>query len=139
MPKVKVNGAPLTSGQERLLYLRKWLRHGRQIASVMPSSRALARATCGRIDPVRVQTIVELGAGTGAVTRAAAGQMHPDSRLIAIERDPDFAKALASAVPAAEVVLDDACNLAGILRDRGVHRVDVVLNVLPIPSPTEEQ
>lgn len=139
MLRVKVNGTPLSPGQERLLYLRKWLRHGRQIASVAPSSRALAEATCGRILPDRPQTIVELGAGTGAVTRVAAAKMHPDSRVIAIERDPDFAHALAHSVPGIEVVTADACRLAAILRERGITRIDVVLNGLPTPSLTEAQ
>lgn len=135
----KVNGSALSPRQERLLYLGKWLRHGRQIASVAPSSRALAAATCGRIDGRAPQTIVELGAGTGAVTRVAARVMHPGSRLIAIERDPDFARALAHAVPAAEVVEADACRLGEILRERGVSKVDVVLNGLPTPSLTPDQ
>ncbi|MBA1147568.1 NAD-binding protein [Ectothiorhodospiraceae bacterium WFHF3C12] len=139
MPNAKVNAKPLTRRQERLLYLRKWLRHGRRIASVAPSSRALSEATCGRIDARTPQTILELGAGTGAVTRVAAAAMHPDSRLVAIERDPDFARALDNAVPRAEVVVGDACDLAAILQARGIDHVDVVLNGLPTPSLTVEQ
>lgn len=134
MPEVNANGTPLSPRQERTLYFRKWLRHGRQVASVAPSSRSLAVATCGRIVSARPQTIVELGAGTGAVTRVAASIMHPESRLVAVERDPDFARALAHAVPEAEVVADDACALDDLLGRMGITRVDVVLNGLPTPS-----
>lgn len=119
---------------EGWLHFRKWLRHGRSVAALTPSGRALAVASCGRIDRERPQVIVELGAGTGAVTRAAATRMHPDSRLIAIEQDPDFARMLDASVPAAEVVCGAAEDFAAILDARGVTAVDVVLNGLPTPS-----
>ncbi|MFP4049099.1 MAG: rRNA adenine N-6-methyltransferase family protein [Desulfovermiculus sp.] len=72
------------------LYFKKFVKHGRRIASFVPSSRFLAQAMCAHINPQKPQTIVELGAGTGAVTKTAAELMHPDSRLLAIESDPDF-------------------------------------------------
>lgn len=135
----QINGTPLSRRMERALYFRKWLRHGRQVASVMPSSRFLAASTCNRIDSTRPQTILELGAGTGAVTRIAAARMHPRSRLVAVECDPDFARALTHAAPRAEVVQADACELADVLARLGIEHVDVVLNGLPMPSLSKVQ
>lgn len=117
-----------------LLFLRKFLREGTRVASVAPSSRSLGRAMSSQIDPHRPQTIVELGAGSGAVTRIAAGQMHPQSRLIAVEVDPEFHRVLAADVPAAEAVLADVRELPAQLAARGVQQVDLVLDCLPTPS-----
>jgi len=119
---------------EGLLHFRKWLRHGRSVAALTPSGKALAAASSGRVCADRPQVVVELGAGTGAVTRAAAARMHPDSRLIAIECDPDFAGMLAQTVPRAEAVCASAVTLPQILEERGISHVDVVLNGLPTPS-----
>lgn len=77
-----------------LLFLRKFLRHGTRVASFAPSSRFLARAMCRHVSRDMPQTIVELGAGTGAVTKVAAEMMHAESRLIAVELDADFAAIL---------------------------------------------
>lgn len=119
---------------EAALHFRKLLRQGRAVAALTPSGDALARACCRYIDPLRPQTILELGAGTGAVTRRAAASMHPDSRLIAIERDPDFVAMLQASVPRADAVQGEAEAMSALLADRGLARVDVVLNGLPMPS-----
>lgn len=129
--------AEIARNGEAALHFRKLLRHGRSVAALTPSGRALARACCRYIDPKRPQTIVELGAGTGAVTRRAAARMHPDSRLIAIERDADFVAMLRASVPRAEALQGDAEAMSALLAERGVARVDVVLNGLPMPSLPE--
>ena len=128
------NPPPFAPRGEALLQFRKWLRHGRSVAALTPSGQALSAASVSRVTSEHPQTIVELGAGTGAVTRAAAARMHPDSRLIAIECDPDFARMLEQTVPRAEAVCASAMSLQAILAARGVTQVDVVLNGLPTPS-----
>jgi phospholipid N-methyltransferase len=116
------------------LFFRKFLRHGTRVASVAPSSRSLARAMCAHVDADRPQTILELGAGTGPVTEEVARQMHPDSRLLAVEIDRDFADMLQRRCPRAEVICCDARDLADELAARDVDTIDLVLSGLPTPS-----
>lgn len=119
------------------LHFKKFLQQGRGIASLAPSSRKLAIAACRGILPHQPQTIVELGAGLGPITAHAAQRMHPDSRLIAIERDPDFAAYTRRMVPRAEVIVGDAGDIAILLAERQVTQVDLVINGLPTPSLPE--
>lgn len=124
------------------LFLRKFVRHGVQVASVAPSSRQLAEALCQHIDPNQPQLILELGAGTGAVTAVALTRMHPASRLLAVERDADFAQILRHNYPRAEVIEADAVQTRERLAAMGVQQVDVVISGLPVPSlprPVNEQ
>lgn len=123
-----------TPKPDKLLFLRKFIKHGKRVASFAPSSRALARAMCVRVDPQQPQVIVELGAGTGAVTREVARRMHPESRLIAIEIDATFARHLRHAVPQAEVIVADVKDLSDVLATANVSRFDLLLNGLPTPS-----
>lgn len=119
---------------EKLLFLKKFIRHGKRVASFAPSSRSLAKAMCLPVDPRQPQVIVELGAGTGAITREIVRRMHPESRLVAIEIDPTFAHHLRHAVPRAQVVVADVLTLPQVLASCGLSRFDLLLNGLPTPS-----
>lgn len=118
----------------KFLFLRKFLRHGTQVASVAPSSHRLALALCQYIDSTRPQTILELGAGTGAVTAVAIERMHPNSTLLALELDPDFAYLLRRRCPEAYVIETDAVGTCQRLANLGIEQVDVVISGLPVPS-----
>ena len=126
----EVTSAPTTS---RLLFLRKFLRSGR-VAAVTPSSRPLAEALCREIDPRVPQNIVELGAGTGAVTSIACRRMHPKSRIISLEIDRQFAAITAARCPRAEVVVDDVGNLDHWLQERGMGQIDLMICCLALPG-----
>lgn len=115
-------------------YLRKFLRQGRSVATLAPSSRVTARALAAHVDPSRPQVIVELGAGDGPITRHVAERMHPASRLVAVESDPEFHALLSRSVPRAEAVLGDARHIGDLLARLGAAAPDVVLNGLPTPS-----
>ena len=95
---------------------------------------ALARAMCRHITADKPQTIIELGAGTGAVTRGLVQAMHQDSRLISVEIDHDFAQVLRMHYPQAEVLECDVVELKPKLAELGVDRADVFVSGLPTPS-----
>ncbi len=119
---------------DRMLFVRKFLRHGTRVASFSPSSASLAAAMCRHVRSDRPQTIVELGAGTGAVTATACRKMHPGSRLIALEIDPDFCAILQQRFPAATVVCANIAYLDATLELLNIQNIDVVLSGLPTPS-----
>jgi phosphatidylethanolamine/phosphatidyl-N-methylethanolamine N-methyltransferase len=119
------------------LFLGKFLKHGTAIASLAPSSPWLSRATVRNVDWARARVLVELGAGTGPITRVLAVRARPECRVIVLERDPDFARILRerfSGLANFDVIEGDARDLAGMLADRGIDRVDHVVSGLPVPS-----
>ena len=122
---------------DALLFLGKFLRHGTKIASLAPSSPWLSRATVRNIDWATAKTVVELGAGTGPITKVLADLAPADCRVIVVERDPDFAKILHERfthLANFDVVEGDVCNLKAILAERGIDKVDAVVSGLPVPS-----
>lgn len=119
------------------LFLGKFLRHGTKIASLAPSSPWLSRATVGNVDWARADVVVELGAGTGPITRVIAEKARSDCRVIVLERDPDFAVLLRERFAGRanfDVIEGDVRDLASMLSDRGIGRVDHVISGLPVPS-----
>lgn len=122
------------AGSDWLLMCRKFLKHGTSIATVAPSSRFLARRMLKGIDWDAAQCIVELGAGTGPVTKELVRRIKPHTKLIIVELDPDFCDRLRARFPAADIVEGDACHLDELLADRGITKVDHVISGLPLPS-----
>jgi phospholipid N-methyltransferase len=119
------------------LFLGKFLRHGTAIASLAPSSRWLSRATVRNVDWTRARTLVELGAGTGPITRVLAEKAHPDCRLLVLERDADFARLLQARFhdhSNCEVIQADVADLDALMTDRGITQADYIISGLPVPS-----
>ncbi len=120
-----------------LLMLGKFVRHGSTIASFVPSSRFLSRALIHGIDWEKAQCLVELGAGTGPVTKLLVRHARPHTKLIVIEQDPDFCRRLREKFPGAanlDIVEGDAGKLDQILEARGIKMCDHILSGLPTPS-----
>ena len=60
---------------EKLRFIGQWLKNPRQTAAVAPSSPELAAAMLGEL-PGNAHRVIELGGGTGAITRAAPLPQH---------------------------------------------------------------
>lgn len=119
------------------LFLGKFFKHGTAIASLAPSSPWLSRATVRNVDWSHAKVVVELGAGTGPITKVLADKAPAGCRVIALERDPDFARLLKERfqhLPNFEIIEGDVRDLARMLEERGIQQVDYVISGLPVPS-----
>jgi ornithine lipid N-methyltransferase len=127
--------------KDSLLFLGKFLKHGTAIASLAPSSPWLSRTTVRNVDWDRAKVVVELGAGTGPITKVLAEKARPDCRVVVLERDPDFARILRERFQDRknfDVVEGDVRDLTSILEGLGISRVDAVISGLPVPSFPED-
>jgi phospholipid N-methyltransferase len=119
------------------LFLGKFVRQGTAIASLAPSSRWLSRTTVRSIDWSRAGVIVELGAGTGPITRVIAERATSECRVIVLERDPDFCRLLRTRFQHLrnfDIIEGDVRELAAILSERGIGLADHIVSGLPVPS-----
>jgi phospholipid N-methyltransferase len=121
-------------GPDWWLFLTKFLKHGRVIAALAPSSPWLSHELVRDIEFGGGRTVVELGAGTGPVTAALFRLAPSTCRLVIVERDPDFCRRLRQRFPTADVAEADAVHLDRILAQRGIERVDHFVCGLPLPS-----
>ncbi len=78
--------------------------------------------------------VVELGPGTGAVTRALLATGIPEERLVLVERDPHLHAWLEGQFPGANVLLSDARELHAILPDGQAGSISTVVSSLPLNS-----
>lgn len=119
---------------EHLMFLGKFLRNPRNVGSVVPSSRALAREMA-RAVPVRpTAVVVELGPGTGALTRQVIEVLAAGERFLAIDIDPEFCERLRARWPDIDCECGSAADLPQMLAARGWSAADHVLSGLPFAS-----
>ncbi len=69
------------------------VRHPRTVGAICPSGAQLAAAMAGFI-PDGKGLVIEIGAGTGSVTRAILSRGIEPSRLLVVERSPEFCRIL---------------------------------------------
>ncbi len=124
------------------LFLARWLRSPRHIGAIAPSSRFLGRAMARLIDLDSDLPVVELGGGTGSITRALLAAGLPPRRLIVVERDEALHQLLSARFPGVTVLKGDAAELVALLRGQGVHEAAAVISGLPLlamPKPVRER
>ena len=122
-----------TELRERWAFLRLYLREPKVVGVVTPSSGFLARALTDAAQVATATCVVELGAGTGAVTRAILSCLQPGVRLLAFEIVPECLAALQArfADPRLEIIPRSAADLDDELDNRGVGRVPSIVCTLP--------
>jgi phosphatidylethanolamine/phosphatidyl-N-methylethanolamine N-methyltransferase len=132
-------------GNAGLTFFRQWLRAPRRMGSVAPSSHHLARAMARQIPAQALaekSAIVELGGGTGSITRGLLEAGVKADRLFVVERDPTLAELLRSRFTGAHVLCGDATSLPALLQPFGIHRVGAIVSGLPLllfPEPVLAQ
>jgi phosphatidylethanolamine/phosphatidyl-N-methylethanolamine N-methyltransferase len=120
---------------DRVVFLQQFLKNPRQVGSVIPSSRYLERRVVALADVPAAHTIVELGTGTGGITRAILGSMPADARLLGIEINPRFQELLngcddSRLIPHA----GSAEHLREILARHGLPAPDVIISGIPFST-----
>jgi len=116
------------------LFLSRWVKAPHRIGAVAPSSRQLARAMARQIDLAEEGPIIELGGGTGSITRALLATGVSRDRLIVVERDPTLAALLRMRFPGVKIMRGDAAELVQLLRPLGISRAAAVVSSLPLLS-----
>ena len=116
------------------LFLSRWVKAPHRIGAVAPSSRQLARAMARQIDLAGDGPIIELGGGTGSITRALLAIGVSRDRLIVVERDPTLAALLRMRFPGVKIMRGDAAELVQLLRPLGISLAASVVSSLPLLS-----
>jgi phosphatidylethanolamine/phosphatidyl-N-methylethanolamine N-methyltransferase len=119
---------------ETVLFLRRWLANPLKVGAIMPSAPALARRMARETLVRDGEVVVELGPGTGAVTRALLTSGVPEDRLVLVERDSFMHAYLARRFPNAILIHGDARRLERILPESCHGKVSTVVSSLPLVS-----
>jgi len=122
------------------MFFRRWLANPLQMGSVVPSSAALCQRVVRHTRRGADEAILELGAGTGVISRALLESGLPPERLIVVEIVPDMAEHLRSVLPGVLVIEGDARELPDLVPRHWHGRIGSVVCGIPLVlQPRAEQ
>lgn len=118
--------------KEHLVFFGALIRSPRTVGAIVPSSAHLARRMA--LDVVPSSRVVELGPGTGVITRAILARIGPVGRLLAVDTDRAFIDGLRRSLPVVDSVCASAETLPALVEARGWADVDHIVSGLPFAS-----
>jgi len=135
---------------DEVKFIRSWAQNPLRTGAVTPSGPELAAKMASYLTPRPHSRVVELGPGTGVVTKALLDRGFAHQQLSLVEYCPEFCELLALRYPGMRVLRGDAYALrktlttaGGVLEDGPEHglQLDGIVSSLPLltrPEPVRK-
>lgn len=120
------------AAQGPVLFWQQSLKHPRQVCSLFPSSPFVGRAMTAVLGDRIDSHVIELGAGTGAVTKQLIRNGVEPSKLTLVEIDSQLGGHLRRRFPDVDVVISPAQDLAKLWQERNGGSVSAIVSTLPM-------
>jgi len=124
---------------EELKFFRGWIDKPRAVGSIVPTSSVTARRMASVVNPDSGLPVLELGPGTGVITRAILARGVKPENLWSVEYSADFVEHLREKLPGVNVIQGDAFNLEDTLPQKGMVFDSVVSGVPLLNFPVEQR
>lgn len=137
----------MTSLQEKLIsrfdeeirFFKGWMDGPKAVGAILPTSSITARRMASVVDPGSGLPVLELGPGTGVITKAILKRGIAPDDLYSVEYSADFVAALREEFPAVNIIHGDAFKLDEALGDRRDTVFDCVVSAVPMLNFEPEQ
>ncbi len=117
---------------DEIRFFKGWIDGPKTVGAIIPTSPVTARRMASVIDTASDLPVLELGPGTGAVTKEILRKGVSPDKLVSIEYSPDFFEGLVAAYPGVRFIHGDAFDLDAALADTGLDRFDSVISAIPL-------
>ena len=123
---------------ERLHFFQEFLKNPLNVGAISPSSRALAGMMLDGITADAENIILEIGVGTGAITRILQSKLSCEKCYIGIEINEAFVDGSRKEFPKLNIVCGDAGEAERIHADSNLGEVKYIISGLPFASLPRE-
>ncbi len=117
---------------DELRFFRGWFDKPRAVGSIVPTSGITARRMASVVDVDSGRPVLELGPGTGVITRAILERGVPPEKLYCVEYSSDFAAHVRRLFPAVNVIEGNAFDLDATLGDKRGLVFDSIVSGVPL-------
>jgi phospholipid N-methyltransferase len=119
---------------ENIQFLRAFLKNPGKVGAIAPSSPELAQTMVRGLEPDRDNIILELGVGTGAITKFIEPILPDGDSYLGLELDPKLHATLRHHYPDLKIIQGNACEAYKIHKDSGLGKVKYLVCCLPFVS-----
>lgn len=123
---------------ENLQFLQAFLKNPLKVGAIAPSSSDLAAEMLEGIMPDADNIVLELGVGTGAITKYLADVIPDPDSYLGVELDDDLVRTLNRKFPELNIVCGNASDAYSIHKGSGLGKVRYVVCCLPFVSLPKE-
>ncbi len=124
--------------KENLQFLQAFLKNPLKVGAIAPSSPELAAEMLQGIHPDDHNIVLELGVGTGAITKFLRDIVPSSRSYLGIELDSDLVNSLKNNFPDMNIVSGSAADAYAIHKKSGLGKVRYVVCCLPFASLPKE-
>ncbi|MBV9215064.1 MAG: methyltransferase domain-containing protein [Acidobacteria bacterium] len=123
---------------ENLQFLQAFLKNPLNVGAIAPSSPELAAEMLAGITPHDDNIVLELGVGTGAITKFLRSAIPSRGSYLGIELDEDLVKTLNKNYPDMNIICGNAAEAYRIHEESGLGKVRYLVCCLPFVSLPKE-
>ena len=117
---------------EEVRFFRGWMSKPKAVGAIIPTSSVTAKRMASVVNPASGLPVLEIGPGTGVITRAILARGVPAGKLYLVEYARDFVEHLRRHFPGVNVIQGDAFDLAGSLGKDAPNQFDSVVSGIPL-------
>ena len=123
---------------ENIQFLQAFLKNPLKVGAITPSSPELAQNMIAGLRPSADNVVLELGVGTGAITKYLQEIVPDRESYLGIELDAGLVRSLQRKFPHLTLVRGNACEAFSIHQRSGLGRVGAIICCLPFVSLPNE-
>lgn len=125
---------------EEIRFFKGWMEGPKQVGAILPTSSVTARRMASVINPQSGLPVLELGPGTGIITKAILQRGVRPEDVVSIEYSTPFYQHLLKTIQGVNFINGDAFSLQSILGDFKDSKFDAVISAIPMLSfPMEKR
>jgi phosphatidylethanolamine/phosphatidyl-N-methylethanolamine N-methyltransferase len=117
---------------DELKFFKGWIDKPKAVGSIIPTSSIAARRMASVVNPHSGLPVLEIGPGTGVVTRAILARGVKAQNLYVVEYSPDFVSHLEEQFPGVNVIQGDGFDLDSALGEHHGLTFDSVVSGVPL-------
>ncbi|MQX46112.1 phospholipid N-methyltransferase PmtA [Sinorhizobium medicae] len=117
---------------EEIRFFKGWMSNSRAVGAILPTSSVTARRMASVVDPDSGLPVLELGPGTGVITKAILERGIEPEKLISIEYSTDFYNQLKAQFDGVQFINGDAFDLGRTLGSLKDQQFDSVISAVPL-------
>lgn len=117
---------------EEIRFFKTWIDKPKALGAVLPTSNATARRMASVIDAGSSDPVLELGPGTGVITKAILARNVDPEELYSVEHTEAFLPKLRSQFPDVNIIHGDAFQLDEALPDMKGRKFGTIISAVPL-------